>query len=98
MAMNQKDLEKKWAEIVKKCEKDQVFKQRLLQNPKQVFKDHGLEVPAGITLKILESTKDTHYLILPESRMARDLSDSELLKISGGAGALQVVVAGKQWC
>lgn len=84
------NFEKVWSEIIKKSAHDEVFKQRLLKNPSQVLKDHGIETPSNIHLKVVENTATTHYLVLPAN--AKDLSEEDLRKVSGGKGVMAMGV------
>jgi hypothetical protein len=86
------DFEAKWAKIIKRTATDEVFKQKLLKNPNQVLKENGIEIPSTITLKVVENTKDTRYIVLPESQVARDLSEDQLKKVSGGFASQVVAV------
>jgi hypothetical protein len=72
---------KKWAEIVAKAWKDKQFKAKLLSNPEQVLKDHGLSCPPNTTYKIVGARENEMCLILPP-KPAGDLSETDLRKIA----------------
>jgi hypothetical protein len=44
---------------------DERFKQKLLTDPRAALKEVGVEVPKGVTIKVVENTADTQYLVLP---------------------------------
>ncbi|MBB5666458.1 putative membrane protein [Rhizobium leguminosarum] len=44
---------------------DETYKKRLLTDPHAALSDIGIEVPKGITVKVVENTVDTQYLVLP---------------------------------
>lgn len=76
-------LQSKWQKVIAKTMSDQVFRQRLIKNPKEALKDHGIELSANIKLKVLEETAETKYLILPREG-AGQLSEEELKHIASG--------------
>ncbi len=77
------DFEKKWNEVIKKASVDQGFKQQLLKNPGQALKLHGVDVPSGVTVKIVEDSPTTLYLVLPHYSK-HDLSEEQLREVAGG--------------
>jgi hypothetical protein len=79
----QKDFGASYHEIISKAWADEAFKKRFLSNPIAVLQEHGIAVPPGMAVKVVENTADSTWLVLP--RMAQELSDSELEKVSGGA-------------
>lgn len=74
--------EKVWSKIIAKAWSDPVFKQRLIEEPRKVFKENGLEIPSDIELRISDSDKIV-YLNLPEP--PGEYLDDEFLKKVGGA-------------
>ena len=66
-------------QIIQKAWADPEFKERLLANPESAIEDaFGIQIPDGYTLKVLEETDDTYYLVLPQSPAA----DGELIAAS----------------
>jgi hypothetical protein len=66
---------KEWAKIVARAWVDETFKQKLLAQPLTVLKDHGIDVPAGTNLMVVEAVKsDTFTLVLPPK--PREMSGS----------------------
>ena len=85
MDKKEKDqLQKKWEKVIAKAMGDQVFKMRLTKNPREALKEHGIELPANVNLKVLEETADTKYLILPREGAGK-LSEEELKHIASAA-------------
>lgn len=74
----------KIGQIVSKAWSDPVFKQRLLANPASIAREYGLEVPAGIELRVVEDTDSVHHVILPPKPSSRELSDAQLEQVAGG--------------
>lgn len=77
--------------LVAKAWADDELKQRLLAEPSAVLEEHGIEVPSGIELRVVEDTDEIYHLVLPASP-AGDLLDEELTSsigfdsFSGGCG------------
>jgi len=57
---------KEWAKIVAQAWVDETFKQKLLAQPLAVLKEHGIDLPAGTKVRVVEAVQaDTITLILP---------------------------------
>ena len=55
-------------------------------------KQLGISIPKDVTVKVLEESPDTYYVVLP--RMVREggeLSDADLEKVAGGKGVGDVL-------
>lgn len=44
---------------------DPAFKEKLLKDPKSALADHGIEVPAGSTVRVVEDSADVRHVVLP---------------------------------
>jgi len=76
------------ADVVKKALTDPAFKAELLKNPAAAIeKATGVRAPEGLTIKVVEDTASTVHLVLPAARAKGALSEAELGKVAGGAGA-----------
>lgn len=80
--MNTNDHTPPMSQLVAKAWADETFKQRLLADPVAVLKAEGLELPAGLTVKVLENTDKVFHLVLPPK--PTELSDDSLDRVSGG--------------
>lgn len=69
--------------IITKALQDEAFKLRLLADPAAVLKAEGIEIPKGITLKVVADTENVRHIVLP-SAGGSELSDGELIIIAGG--------------
>jgi hypothetical protein len=56
---------KNWESIVKKSLADQGYRKRLLSDPVAVLAEEGMAVPAGVTVRVVESTPSEVWLVLP---------------------------------
>ncbi len=71
-------------EVVRGCLKDPALKAKLIADPAAFLAEHGLEVPAGITVKVVENTPSVFHLVLPKAAASGELSDEELAAAAGG--------------
>ncbi|MDG3439615.1 NHLP leader peptide family RiPP precursor [Nitrospirillum amazonense] len=69
--------------IIAKAWTDEGFKARLLADPAAVLKAEGVEVPAGVTLNVVENSGTAYTLVLPAR--PTDLSDEDLDSTAAGA-------------
>jgi hypothetical protein len=75
--------------LISKAMADEAFKSELISNPKAVIaKEIGKELPEGVEIKVLESTPEKLYLVLPlkvefEEIPTDELSDKELEAVAG---------------
>ena len=77
--------------IVEKSLEDEVFRQRLLDDPKgTVEQELGRGLPRGVQVRAVEESPDTIYLVLPSASalggQGGSLSDQELEAVAGGVG------------
>ena len=84
-----------WGEMVSKAWRDEAFKKRLLADPAAVLREHGVRVPPGSKVKVIEDTAQVYHLTLPrEPDAAGELSDEDLAQIVGGVGVAEDPCAG----
>lgn len=73
------------AHVVSTCLKDPALKAKLLANPAAVLAEHGVTIPAGMTVKVHENSPSVFHLVLPNTASAAgNLSDDELAAAAGG--------------
>ena len=73
------------AELFAACWKDEALKARFMSDPKAVLAEHGMDVPEGINVNVVENTDTTVHVTLPAAPTANgDLSDEELENAAGG--------------
>ena len=72
--------------LIAACWKDDALKQRFLSDPHAVLAEHGMDVPEGLNVKVVENVDNTVHVTLPAAPTANgDLSDEELENAAGGA-------------
>ncbi len=81
----------KMRKVIARAWSDPAYKVKLLGDPHAALAEAGVEVPAGVTVKVVENTADTHHLVLPVAPAnAKELSDDEVEKLAGGADTTPV--------
>jgi len=73
------------AQLFAACWKDEALKARFMSDPKAVLKEHGLEFPEGIDVKVVENAENCVHITLPAPPGGSpDLSDDELSNAARG--------------
>jgi hypothetical protein len=71
--------------LIAACWKDDALKQRFLSDPHAVLAEHGMDVPEGINVNVVENTDNTVHVTLPAAPEGHaELSDEELESAAGG--------------
>ena len=71
------------ADFFAACWKDEALKQRFMSDPRGVLADHGIDLPGGMNVIVVENTDDTVHITLP-MKPSGELSDDELSHAAGG--------------
>jgi hypothetical protein len=82
-ASNEQAERAKYGKVVAKAWSDSAFKAKLLKDPQAALVEAGVEVPAGVSVKVVEETETTRYFILPPPPEG-ELSEEALEKVAGG--------------
>ena len=75
------------ARVIAKAWKDPKFRKALIRDPRSVLaKEFGVDIPADISIKVVEETADSLYLVLPATPagVKGELSDLDLEFVAGG--------------
>ena len=73
------------AELFAACWKDDALKQRFMRDPKAVLAEHGMPVPEGMDVKVVENADNCVHITMPMAPEGHlDLSDEELTAAAGG--------------
>ena len=74
-----------WSKIVARAWTDEIFKQRLLKDPKGVFVEFGLKLPKEIKNIKSHADSETLHIMLPKNPVEiGDLTEEQIQKIAGG--------------
>lgn len=82
MTEQQRFRDKQWSLIVAKAWADEGFKGRLVENPKAVLREHGIETAHGAQVRVVEDTEEVRHFILPPNPVG-ELSEEELSPVAG---------------
>ena len=75
------------ADLFAACWKDEALKQRFMADPKAVLAEHGMPVPDGMDVNVVENTDTTVHITMPAPPSgSMQLSDDELRNAAGGGG------------
>ena len=76
----------KWELLISDAWDDEALKARLIADPAAVFKERGISVPDGVSVKIHESSETEKHLVIPSPPVEEELSEEELEAVAGGGG------------
>lgn len=82
----QQDSMRAFQKVVARTWSDPDFKARLTADPKSVLAEHGVSVPEGVDVKVVENNEKVVHLTLP-AKPSGDLSDEQLDQAAGGDGS-----------
>ncbi len=69
--------------VITKCWDDEAFKERLVAEPMATLAEAGVEVPEGVTVRVVAETATERVLVVPLAPQ-RELADADLAGIHGG--------------
>lgn len=82
MATNNRNKEIR-AKIIAKAWKDETFRALLLSNPKEAFKEFGIELSGNVEMKVYTEDANHLYFVLPQIPVeSKNLSTEELEKLA----------------
>ena len=85
LTADQQENWKKWSQLVAQAWADEKLKRRLLDKPAAVLREHGIEVPAGVEVRVVEPTEKLLYFLLPPKPAdVTELTSSQLTGVAGG--------------
>src|SRR5262245_61225628 len=92
--MNHEQLIRQWGQVMERAQRDDAFRQQLLDEPATALKEFGIELPAGVRLQTHENTDEVVHLTIPAKSTDGELSDLELAGVSGGALSIIAILIG----
>jgi len=83
-------------DLITRAWTDDAFKALLLADPaKAVEAAYGLKLPQSVTVKVLEETENTRYVVIPcRPSTCGELSDEDLAATAGGVSASDASIGG----
>ena len=74
------------AQLFAACWNDEALKDRFMADPRAVLKEHGMDVPGNIDVKVVENADDCVHITMPAPPVGHmDLTDAELGNVAGGS-------------
>ena len=70
-------------ELAQKFLTDESFRAKLKEDPKGALSAHGVQVPEGVDIEVVESTPSKQYIVLPPLQ-SEELRDEQLAAAQGG--------------
>ncbi|WOJ93369.1 NHLP leader peptide family RiPP precursor [Congregibacter variabilis] len=80
--MSQEQASELFGRVVAKCWADDEYKQKFIDDPAAVLKAEGVEVPDGVSFRVVEDSEQLHTIVLPAKPTG--LSDDDLDNVAGG--------------
>ena len=62
---NEKNLQDHWRQIVERSWANEEFKQAVIEDPRKVLAEAGIELPAGLDVTVVENRANHIHLVLP---------------------------------
>ncbi|MEI8185818.1 MAG: NHLP leader peptide family RiPP precursor [Chlorobiaceae bacterium] len=81
--MNAQEQQQAMGKIIAKAWADEAYKQRLIDDPADLLNEEGVQVPDGMTVKVVENTPVLFHVILPQ-KPDGELSLDDLGSAAGG--------------
>lgn len=72
--------------IIDQASSEPTFRRTFLADPEGVMKQHGLTLPDGVKVRVVEDASDVMHIVLPPLQHDEELSDRSLDRVSGGHG------------
>ena len=83
------------ADVFARAMTDSEFKAQFIADPAAVLSAAGVEVPEGLTIKVVENSSTTFHVVLPDPEA---MTDELLAAASGGSSASTASTAGTAAC
>lgn len=85
--MKQEEQAMKIRQIIAKASTDEGFRRRLIADPAARLKEEGIEIPAGLDVRVVEDGDNVVHLVIPapgRSQLPDELGDDQLDRVAGG--------------
>ena len=82
------------ARIIGLAMSDANFRKKLLADPVRTLRDAGVEVPEGVSVRVVEDTATLVHMVLPAPVGDSEISESDLDMVSAGCGTSKRQTAG----
>jgi hypothetical protein len=76
--------QQKWGQLVAKSWEDEKLHDRLINDTAAVLKENGIDMPAGVQVKVVQNTNNVIHLPMPPRPSGDEISEEELAAVAGG--------------
>ncbi len=76
--------------IADACRSDEDRLREVEERPKDVLREHGIDMPVGVDVKVVLNTRDTFHLAMPPDPN-QVLQDESLMAVAGGGKTMGTV-------
>ena len=76
--------------IADACRSDEDRLREVEERPKDVLREHGIDMPVGVDVKVVLNTRDTFHLAMPPDPN-QALQDESLMAVAGGGKTMGTV-------
>ena len=73
-----------YGKVIARSWDDDAYKAQLLNDPRSVLKDAGINVPADVEITVTEQQPGQMNLVLPAKPVEGEISDEALQTVAGG--------------
>jgi hypothetical protein len=73
-----------FAKVIAKAWSDEAYKQRLIDDPRTVLTEAGIDVPENREIRVFENTDSVANIVLPTAPDEGEISEEALNNVSGG--------------
>ena len=79
------EFQKRYDEFMSRIQSDPGLRARMFAAPADVLEEHGIGVPPGMELRVVEDTAEIRHVALPPSTNAA-VPDAAVEAVAGGSG------------
>ncbi len=80
----------KISKVIARAWTDAAYKAKLLSDPRAALAEAGVEIPEGVTVKVVENTADIQHLVLPVAPdNAKELSLDQVNRLAAGTTTMK---------
>ncbi len=87
------EFQEKYDHFLSRVQGDPELRARMFAAPTDVLEEHGIGVPPGVELRVVEDTAEVRHVALPPSLNAA-VSDAAVEAVAGGSGDYLVGTGG----
>lgn len=84
MTQSSEDQRLAYAKVMARVWSDDSYKARLQDDPAATLKEAGIDIPSGISLKVVENTESVRHVVLPAPPPEGELAEDDLERVAGG--------------